>query len=620
MPEKIGRYEDLAVIGRGGMGMIYRARDPVLERSVALKVISSFEVTADLRARFFREARACARLRDHPNIVTIHDMGEDDGRLFIVMELLEGEELRHLIARHAPLTLEEKLAIVRQICDGLHHAHEKGVVHRDIKPANIFRLPSGQVKILDFGIAQIAAAATTHGDLTRTGMMMGTPRYMAPEQVRGHADQRSDIFSVGAVAYELFSGRPPFAGDNPLQILEQLRTATPPRLSELDPSLPSELSDIVDRAIRKEPEERFADLGQMGRELEAVQRGLGEGPKQVPAAESAKRVAQTATVVSPTGAVAEPPSPRSEIDHAESTDRWPSGGVPTAWDTGETSVSRAPRIAIATGVAIAAIVIAAFYYWQTPAARPGALADKPAAPVSSPDAVRKVSEERPPANEISLPSPSDATKADREIKKTASAAPASSAPAPPPASTTDRPSPPVRERGKAPAVAAVPSGPREDAEQARRRMTEAKRAAERVAAEFFARRRFAAAQRKESDGITALGKSDYAAAIGLFTEARSEYQAALQEAPAEEEKEHQRSLLKSNLDQAHASAAARRQEALTAEADKVARDVFDQAQAKQVEADGLANRKDLAAAARAYQEAADRYGESVVRARAVRGR
>ena len=609
MAEKIGRYEDLAVIGRGGMGMIYRARDPVLDRSVALKVISSFEVTADLRARFFREARACARLREHPNIVTIHDMGEDDGRLFIVMELLEGEELRHLIARHAPLTLEEKLAIVRQICDGLHHAHQKGVVHRDIKPANIFRLPSGQVKILDFGIAQIAAAATTHGDLTRTGMMMGTPRYMAPEQVRGQADQRSDIFSVGAVAYELFSGRPPFAGDNPLQILEQLRTLTPPRLSELDPSLPPQLSDIVDRAIRKEPEERFADLGQMGRELEAVQRGLGEVPKPV-----------TATVVSPTGAVAEPAAPRSEIDHAESTERWPSRGVPTAWDTDETPVSRVPRIAIATGVAIAAIVIAAFYYWQTPTAPTGGLADKPAAPASSADAVRKVSEERPPANEISLPATTDATKTDREITKTASAAPASPAPAPPPASKTDRPSPPARERDKAPAVAAVPSGPREDAEQARRRMSEVKRAAERVAAEFFARKRFAAGQSKESDAITALGKSDYAAAIGLFSEARTEYQAALQEAPAEEEKERQRALLKSTLDQAHASAAARRQEALAAEADKVARDVFDRAQAKQVEADGLANRKDLAAAARAYQEAADRYGEAVVRARAVRGR
>src|SRR4029450_782955 len=253
MAEKIGRYEDLKVIGRGGMGMIYRARDPVLERSVALKVISSFEVTADLRARFFREARACARLRDHPNIVTIHDMGEDDGRLFIVMELLEGEELQKIISRHAPLTLAEKLAIVRQICEGLYHAHQKGIVHRDIKPANIFLLPSGQVKILYLRIPQ-TPAATTPGDLTRTGMMMGTPRYMAPEQVRGQADHRSDIFSVGAVAYELFSGRPPFTGENPLQILDQLRTVTPPRRSELDPTLPPELSTIVARAIQKEQE------------------------------------------------------------------------------------------------------------------------------------------------------------------------------------------------------------------------------------------------------------------------------------------------------------------------------------------------------------------------------
>ena len=627
MAEKIGRYEDLAVIGRGGMGMIYRARDPVLDRSVALKVISSFEVTADLRARFFREARACARLREHPNIVTIHDMGEDDGRLFIVMELLEGEELRHLIARPAPLTLDEKLAIVHQICDGLHHAHQKGVVHRDIKPANIFLLPSGQVKILDFGIAQIAAAATTHGDLTRAGMMMGTPRYMAPEQVRGQADHRSDIFSVGAVAYELLSGRPPFAGENPLQILEQLRTVTPPRLSELDPNLPPELSTIVERAIQKEPEDRFADLGEMARALEAVRRGLGERTQRVHAVESPQPVLQTATVVSPTGAAVEPPAAGTEHDHAESTDRWPSRGAATAWDTSE-PVSRAPRIAIATGVAIAAIVIAAFYYWQMPSTPSGGLADKPAATAPAADVVKKVSEERPQSGEISLPSATSVAKTDREIKTTAKEAPASLAPAPaapaapvsPPVSKTDRPSPPARERDKAPVVAKAPLGPREDAEQARRRMIEAKRAAERVAAEFFARKRFAAAQSKESDGITALGKSDYAAAIGLFAEARTEYQAALQEAPAEEEKERQRALLKSHLDQAHASAAARRQEALAAEADKVARDVFDRAQAKQVEADGLANRKDLAAAARAYQEAADRYADAVVRARAARGR
>ena len=240
MAEKIGKYEVVDQIGRGGMGTIYRALDPILQRSVALKVISNLEVTPELRARFFREAQACARIT-HPNIVIVHDMGEDNGRLFIVMELLEGEELGRVIARQAELSLKDKLDLVRQICDGLHFAHQRGVVHRDVKPANILVLRTGQVKILDFGIAQIAGAATQR-DLTRTGAFMGTLRYMAPEQVRGQADRRSDIFSVAAVSYELLSGRPPFAGADPLQILEQLRTATPPRLTELDPSLPPALA------------------------------------------------------------------------------------------------------------------------------------------------------------------------------------------------------------------------------------------------------------------------------------------------------------------------------------------------------------------------------------------
>ena len=623
MPEKIGRYEDLKVIGRGGMGMIYKARDPVLDRSVALKVISSFEVTADLRARFFREARACARLREHPNIVTIHDMGEDEGRLFIVMELLEGEELRQLIARQTPLTLDQKLAIVRQICDGLYHAHQKGVVHRDIKPANIFLLPAGQVKILDFGVAQIVAAATTHGDLTRAGMMMGTPRYMAPEQVRGKAGHRSDIFSVGAVAFELLSGRPPFTGEHPMEILEQLRTATPPRLSVLDPSLPLALSDIVERAIQKEPEARFADLGEMGREVEAVRRGLGEGTQRVQAIESPKPALQPASVVSPTAGAVEPA--RTDHEEVESTDRWRSRGAATAWETDE-PVSRVPRVAILTGVAIAAMLVAAFYYWQASSTPSGAVADKTSAPAA--DVVKKVSEERPPSTEIGLPSATNAPKTEREIKTTptealvspapASPAPVSPAPVSPPASKADKPSPPAREREKTTTAARAPSGPREDAEQARLRTAEAKRAAERVVAQFFARKRFEAAQSKERDGMTALGKSDYATAIGLFTEARTEYLAAAQEAPAEEEKARQQTVLRSTLDEAHAAAAARRQEALSAEADKVAREVFDQAQAKQVEGDRLVSRNNLIAATGAYKEAAERYAEATVRARAVR--
>src|SRR5262249_32129150 len=198
-PEAIGKYQIVERIGRGGMGMIFKAHDPVLDRPVALKVISSeIEVTDELRARFFREAQACARL-SHPNIVTIHDMGEDAGRLYIVMEFLDGEELRHYITTRKLLPLEDKLAVMLQVCDGLHYAHQKGVVHRDIKPGNIFLLRSGQVKILDFGVAQIA---NSDRGLTRTGLIMGTLRYIAPEQVRGKADYRSDIFSVGAVFYE----------------------------------------------------------------------------------------------------------------------------------------------------------------------------------------------------------------------------------------------------------------------------------------------------------------------------------------------------------------------------------------------------------------------------------
>src|SRR5262245_26717899 len=177
--QRVGKYRVVERIGRGGMGMIFKAHDPILDRQVALKVISSdVEVTDELRTRFFREAQACAKL-NHPNIVTIYDMVEDDGRLFIVMELLEGQELRRLSAQRTPLTLEEKLALMLQVCSGLHDAHQKGIVHRDMKPGNIFLLGNGQVKILDFGIAHMA---TTEG-LTRTGMIMGTLRYISPEQV-----------------------------------------------------------------------------------------------------------------------------------------------------------------------------------------------------------------------------------------------------------------------------------------------------------------------------------------------------------------------------------------------------------------------------------------------------
>ena len=714
MPEMIGKYEVVKLIGRGGMGTIYKARDSVLERSVALKVVSSLEVTPELRVRFFREAQACARL-SHPNIVTIHDMGEDGGRLFIVMELLEGEELRQLIARRAPLELEEKLTLLRQLCDGLSFAHQKGIVHRDIKPANIFLLKNGRVKILDFGIAQIAAVAT-QGDLTRTGMIMGTLRYMAPEQVRGRADHRSDIFSVAAVAYELLGGRPPFTGQDPLQILEQLRTEVPPPLAEIEPDLPPELSTIVERGMQKEPDKRFADLGQMAQELELVRRKVADEAKKSPihrqlldppAPVAPAVVAAVVKVEEPVAAVppaVEPPSVAQSTSRSTPTtpavSSPPTGVAATGfWPREDDEIApepdipwfrRVPLVAVGTGLAVAALAALAIYGLRPAATSP---TDTPAATVATdqaeknqaPEARGALSADKQAQANRSLPArpeiesrgadsraanapptppalppappPAKTPPAPATAAKPLAPTPAPATPAPPPAAaksptpTTPAPAPAVKTppapapTAAAPPPTATPAKPRsepappsatprepsrtaavdpavasarDDAEQARVRMNAARRSAEQAAAGFYARKRFNSAQDKERDGMTALGKSEYAAAAGLFSQAQSEYQASVKESALEADLTAQAAKLRANLDEAHAAVAARRQQALAAGADNLARDVFDRAQARQVEGDELATRKDLAGATRAYREAAERYGEAMSRARAAR--
>jgi predicted Ser/Thr protein kinase len=622
MSQKIGKYEVIDQIGRGGMGTIFRARDPILERSVALKVISDLEVTPELRSRFFREAQACARIT-HPNIVIVHDMGEDDGRLFIVMELLDGEELGRVIARHERLSLLEKLDIVRQLCDGLHFAHQKGVVHRDVKPANILLLRTGRVKIVDFGIAQLAGAATQR-DLTRAGMIMGTIRYMAPEQVRGHADRRSDIFSVAAVSYELFSGRPPFSGNDPLQILEQLRTSTPPRLTEIDPSLPSDLADVIARGIQKEPEARFPDLGQMGRELARIQRELAGEGERVAASDRHRSFARAIPV-------AEPPVPPVAITPPASARELavPAGPPQPEIDrvraVGAAAARRLPRVAIGTGVALAAIV-GVTLYWLLPTVPRSAVTETPAA-VSDSGAVETEATAEPPKrsdlarDEAPRPTAEKPGEAERPHPVAPAEKPSASVRASiPPASTSksERTSAAPLERAETSDIRVLAPGARGDAERARSRMTAAKQAAEGVAAGFYTRARFASAQSKERDGVAAMGRGEYAVAGSLFTEAQAEYQAALAEAPREEEKERQLALLRSGLDEAHAAVAAQRRQALAAEADQLARDSFDQAQARQVEGDGLASRKELAAAARAYRDAAEGYAAAERRARAAR--
>jgi hypothetical protein len=455
-------------------------------------------------------------------------------------------------------------------------------------------------------------------------MIMGTIRYMAPEQVRGHADRRSDIFSVAAVSYELFSGRPPFSGNDPLQILEQLRTSTPPRLTEVDPSLPSELADVIARGIQKEPEARFADLGQMGRELERIQRELAGEGERVAATDRHRSFARAIPV-------AEPPVPPVAITPPASARELavPAGPPQPEMDrvraASAPAARRLPRVAIGTGVALAAIV-GVTLYWFLPTVPRSAVTETPAA-VSNSGVVEKEATAEPPErsdlarDEAPRPTAEKPGEAERPHPVARAEKPSASVRASIPAASTsksERPGAAPLERAETSDIRVLAPGARGDAERARSRMTAAKQAAEGVAAGFYTRARFASAQSKERDGVAAMGRGEYAAAGSLFTEAQAEYQAALAEAPREEEKERQLELLRSGLDQAHAAVAAQRRQALAAEADQLARDSFDQAQARQVEGDGLASRKELAAAARAYRDAAEGYAAAERRARAAR--
>jgi eukaryotic-like serine/threonine-protein kinase len=268
--QKLGKYEIASKIGEGAMGEVYKAFDPILGREVAVKTMSA-AIGADdeLRQRFHREAQSAARL-NHPNIITIHDFGEDQGRAYIAMELLEGDDLKDLIARNASLTLEQKVALMEQMADGLAFAHARGVVHRDLKPANIRIHHGGQVKIMDFGLARLSTS-----NMTRAGMVMGTPNYMSPEQVRGErATARSDVFSLGAVFYELLTYRKPFDSDSLHAVLFQVMQQEPPLLADVVPGLPTVLCEVVQRAMAKDPARRFEDASELRENLRAVRATL----------------------------------------------------------------------------------------------------------------------------------------------------------------------------------------------------------------------------------------------------------------------------------------------------------------------------------------------------------
>jgi serine/threonine-protein kinase len=264
--ERIGRYELRDKLGQGGMGVVYRAFDTLLHRVVAVKIISAtIDGNPDLRERFFREARAAGQL-SHPNIITIHDLGEENGVPYLAMEYLEGEDLQRRMSGHDKMSLSHKLDLAIEICEGLQFAHNHAVIHRDIKPANIFITDDGTVKLLDFGLARLVTSELTHSN-----MMMGTLNYMAPEQVRGErADHRADIFATGVVLYELLSGRKAFQGDSFAATLYKILQEVPEPLDQIEPTLPWQMIAIVERALAKPRDERYQLMSEMLHDLLAV--------------------------------------------------------------------------------------------------------------------------------------------------------------------------------------------------------------------------------------------------------------------------------------------------------------------------------------------------------------
>lgn len=284
MISHLGRYEIVGELGQGAMGVVYKATDPLIDRIVAIKTITlslAQEERDEYEGRFYQEAKAAGRL-SHPNIVTIYDVGRSGDIAYIAMEFLQGRELRDILNDEKLLPVDQVLDIVSQVALGLAYAHEHGVIHRDIKPSNVMVGRDCQVKITDFGIARMASAAVR----TQTGMVLGSPKYMSPEQVMGKlTDQRSDIFSLGVMLYEMLTGQPAFTGENVNAIMYQTLNAIPQPPKALNPAVPEMLNFIVAKALAKDLDNRYQNARDLANDLRACR---GTMPNSVFSAEITK--------------------------------------------------------------------------------------------------------------------------------------------------------------------------------------------------------------------------------------------------------------------------------------------------------------------------------------------
>jgi len=289
--KQLGGYELREVLGEGGMGTVYLAHDPTLDRPAAIKVIRAQALSAEGKDRFLREARACSKI-SHPNIITVYAAGEENGMPYMAMELIEGRTLRELIEK-GPIEWRTATRWILDLLDALQRLHSAGIVHRDLKPENIMVTKDDTIKLMDFGLAHLANS----GALTQEGATIGTVPYMSPEQVQGRKlDARSDLFSLAIIYHEMLMGQHPFRGDHPMAIMYSIRNETPRPVQLQSSDLPLGLQGILDRAFIKEVDKRYADAGAFREAILAAVPDLGEGAAAAPRVSTPRMILLIAVV------------------------------------------------------------------------------------------------------------------------------------------------------------------------------------------------------------------------------------------------------------------------------------------------------------------------------------
>jgi serine/threonine protein kinase len=408
--KKLGRYELVRVLGKGAMGIVYEGRDPNLDRRVAIKTVKvenlSEEAAAEYEARFRIEARSAARLQ-HPNIVSVYDSDRDGDIAFLVMEFIQGKDLKEHMDAGVRYSLPDTLRIMRDLLAALDYAHACGVVHRDIKPANLIVEPGGRVKLGDFGVARMQDS----GEATRTqGGLIGTPKYMSPEQTQGlKVDGRSDLFSAGVVLYQLLTGRSPFDGNNLFTIVHQIVTVEPPASTTLNAELPAEMDAVITRALAKDRAQRFATAAEFAMALHEASGVSLEASVTLPS----YRFGHTGASSLPAAPVAATPaSDDLGITRMPGSPSPPTGAQPFARPMPEPAQKPAPArsmTGMVVGVVGAVVLLAvAAVLWfasrtdvpaQNPAAKEAVVSASVVAPPASVPAPEKVASDKPTVQE-----------------------------------------------------------------------------------------------------------------------------------------------------------------------------------------------------------------------------